>query len=153
MINADGECAKLLTNSAHDTGVVSEGEREIAHRNWWCNFHPATARIKPSERHIGRPKPAICEASVSAATMTDISESSDRRTQRQPIAGSTWRLPERVCVRCCVQHRAHNLLTGSMSARLLANRLTDILESSDRRMQSQPIAGSTWRLPGRVCVR
>ena len=39
--------------------------------------------------HIGRPKPAICEASVSAAMMTDISESSDRRTQSKPIAGST----------------------------------------------------------------
>ena len=42
---------------------------------------------KPSERHIGRPKPAICEASVSAATMTDILESSYRRTQSQPIGG------------------------------------------------------------------
>ncbi len=39
--------------------------------------------------HIGRPKPAIFEASVSAATMTDILESSDQRTQSQPIAGST----------------------------------------------------------------
>ena len=29
-----------------------------------------------------------------------------------------------VCVRCCVQHRAHNLLTRSVSARLLASRLT-----------------------------
>ena len=28
-----------------------------------------------SRGHIGRPKPAIVEASVSAATMTDISES------------------------------------------------------------------------------
>jgi len=46
----------ILTNSAHDTGVVSEGEREIAHRNWWCKFCPATAWIKPSERHIRRPK-------------------------------------------------------------------------------------------------
>ena len=32
----------------------------------WCNFRPTTARIKPS---IGRPKHAIGEASVSAATM------------------------------------------------------------------------------------
>ena len=63
---------------------MSEGEREIARRNWVCNFRPATAQIKPSERHIGRPKPAICEASVSAVTMTDISESSDRRTQSEP---------------------------------------------------------------------
>jgi hypothetical protein len=30
----------------------------------------------------------------------------------------------RVWVRCCVQHRAHNLLTCSVSAHLLANRLT-----------------------------
>jgi len=29
-----------------------------------------------------------------------------------------------VCVRCCVQHRAYNLLTCSVSARLLASRLT-----------------------------
>ena len=108
-----------LSNSAHDTGVVSEGEREIARRNWWCNFRPATARIKPSERHIGRPKPAICEASVSAATMTDILESSYRRTQSQPIGGSTWRLPERICVRCCVQHQAHNLLNRAAGNRLL----------------------------------
>ena len=43
-------------------------EREISHRNWLCNFCPGTARIKPS---IGRPKPVIDEASVSAATMTD----------------------------------------------------------------------------------
>ena len=85
----------FLTNSAHDTGVVSEGERrEIAHRNRWCDFRPATARTNPSERHIGRPKPAICEASVSSATMTDILESSYRRTQSQPIGGSMWRLPE-----------------------------------------------------------
>ena len=109
-----------LTNSAHDTGVVSEGERrEIAHRNRWCDFRPATARIKPSERHIGRPKPAICEASVSAATMTDILESSYRRTQSQPIGGSTWRLPERICVRCCVQHQAYNLLNRAAGNRLL----------------------------------
>jgi len=114
----------ILTNSAHDTGVVSEGEREIARRNWWCNIRPATARIKPSERHIGRPKPAICKASVSAATMTDISESSDRRTWSQPIAGSTWHLPKRVCMRCCVQHQARNLLTRSVSTRLLVSRLT-----------------------------
>jgi len=109
----------IMTNSAHDTGVMSEGERKIARRNWWCNFRPATARIKPSERHIGRPKPAICEASVSAAMMTDISESSDRRTRSQPIVGSTWRLPERVCVRCCVQHRVHNLLNRAAGNRLL----------------------------------
>ena len=32
-------------------------------------------------------KPAICKASVSAATMTDILESSYRRTQSQPIGG------------------------------------------------------------------
>jgi len=70
-----------LTNSAHDTGVMSEGEREIARRNWWCNFCPATTRIKLSKRHIGRPKPAICKASVSTTTMTEISESSDWRTQ------------------------------------------------------------------------
>ena len=108
-----------MTNSAHDMGVVSEGEREIARTNWWCNFFPATARIKPSERHIGRPKPAICEASVSAATMRDISESSDRRTQSQPIAGSTWRLPERVYVRCCVQHQVYNLLNSAAGTRLL----------------------------------
>ncbi len=115
--------SEKLTNSAHDTGVVSEDEREITPRNWLCNFRPATAQIKPSERHIGRPKPAICEASVSAATMTDISELSDRRTRSQPIVGSTWRLLERVCVRCCVQNRAHNLLTCSVSTHLLANRL------------------------------
>jgi len=82
-------------------------------------FCPATAQIKPSERHIRRPKPAICKASVSAATMTDILESSDQRKQSQPIAGSTWRLPERVCVRCCVQHRAHNLLNRTAGTRLL----------------------------------
>jgi hypothetical protein len=112
-----------LTNSAHDTGVVSEGDREIAHRNWWCNFCPATAWIKPSisdvqTEHIGHPKPAIGKASVSAATMTDISES-NRRTQSQPIAGSTWHLPKRVCVRCCVQHRVHNLLHCAAGTRLL----------------------------------
>ena len=49
------DATATVTNSAHDTGVMSEGEREIARRNWWCNFHPATARIKPSERHIGHP--------------------------------------------------------------------------------------------------
>jgi len=76
-------------------------------------------RIKLSERHIGRPKPAICEASVSTTTMTDISESSDRRMRSQPIVGSTWCLPERVCVRCCVQHRAHNLLNRAAGNRLL----------------------------------
>ncbi len=37
-----------MTNSAHDTGVVSE--RGIVRRNWWCNFRPATARIKPNVR-------------------------------------------------------------------------------------------------------
>jgi hypothetical protein len=104
-----------LTNSAHDTGVVSEGDREIAHRNWWCNFCPATAWIKPS---IGHPKPAIGKASVSAATMTDILES-NRRTQSQPIAGSTWRLPKQVCVRCCVQYQAHNLLNCAAGIHLL----------------------------------
>jgi len=110
----------IVTNSAHDTGVVSEGERrEIAHRNRWCDFRPATARIKPSKRHIGRPKPAICEANVSAATMTDILESSYRRTQSQPIGGSTWCLPERICVRCCVQHQAYNLLNCAAGNRLL----------------------------------
>jgi len=109
-----------LTNSAHDTGVMSEGERrEIAHRNRWCDFHPATARIKPSERHIGRPKPAICEANVSAAMMTDILESSYRRTQSQPIGGSMWRLPKQICVRCCVQHQVYNLLNRAAGNRLL----------------------------------
>jgi len=93
--------------------------RAYVSRNRWCNFRPATARIKPSERHIGRPKPAICEASVSAATMTDILESSYRRTQSQPIGGSTWRLPERICVRCCVQHQAYNLLNRAAGNRLL----------------------------------
>ena len=28
--------------------------------DWWCNFHSAKAQIKPSKRHIGLPKPAIC---------------------------------------------------------------------------------------------
>jgi len=119
-----------MTNSAHDTGVVSEGEREIARRNWWCNFRPATARIKPSERHIGRPKPAICEASVSAATMTDISESSDRRTQSQPIASSTGRLPKRVCVRRCVQHRPHNMLNCAAGTLTRVNLPTFLLAGS-----------------------
>ena len=80
-----------------------------------CHFFPGTARIKPS---IGRPKPVIGEASVSAATMTDFLKL-NRRTQSQPIAGSTWRLPERVCVRCCVQHRSHNLLNCAAGTRLL----------------------------------
>ncbi len=44
LIKSRGRAVKV-TNSAHDMGVVSEGEREIARRNWWCNFRPATAQI------------------------------------------------------------------------------------------------------------
>jgi len=82
-------------------------------------FSSSNSSDKPSERYIGCPKPAICEASVSATTMTDILESSDRRTCSQPIVGSTWRLPKQVCVRCCVQHREHNLLNRAAGNRLL----------------------------------
>jgi len=51
--------------------------------------------------------------------MTDILESSDRRMQSQLIAGSTWRLPERVCMRCYVQHQVYNLLNRADGTRLL----------------------------------
>ncbi len=77
----------------------------IAQRNWRCNFRPAIARMKPSVRWKNEPARAPSRAHADVE-----SERGGRKVG--------------VCVRCCAQHRAHNLLTRSVSACLLASRLT-----------------------------
>jgi hypothetical protein len=83
-------------------------KRGIARRNWRCNFCPATARMKPSVRWKNEPVRAP------SRTHADVeSEQARKSWQKLPL-----------CARRCGQHQAHNLLTCSVSARLLANRLT-----------------------------
>jgi len=87
---------------------------------YWPSLDVRTDGLKMLRGHIERPKPAIVEASVSAAMMIDISESigascringeDDREADREVDCSTGW----------------------------LPNSL-----GSDRRARSQPIAGST----------
>jgi hypothetical protein len=95
----------LLTNGTHDTGVVSD-----------CIKGNCTKEL---------------EVQFSSSNSSDETECTLEELARMSSFSNTCRCgvgvsggKVRVCVRCCVQHRAHNLLTRSVRARLLVNRLT-----------------------------
>ena len=77
-------------------------KRGIARRNWRCNF--VEQRSDETERQLKERARSI----------------SFSNTCRCGVGASGGKVG--VCVRCCVQHRAHNLLTWSVSTSLLANR-------------------------------
>jgi len=94
----------LLTNSAHDTGVVS-GEKGNRTKELEVQFSSSNS-LDETERWLK-------ERARSNSFLN---------TCRCGVGASGGKVG--ACMRCCVQHRAYNLLTCSVSARLLVSRLT-----------------------------
>ena len=84
-----------LTNSAHDTGVVSESEKGNCMKELEVQFSLSNS-LDESERWL---KERVRSNSFS-------------NTCRCGVGASGGKVG--VCVRCCVQHRVHNLLTRSV---------------------------------------
>ena len=135
----------------------------------WCSWHRSREWTRKGDMHEGTEGEIFVEQQL-GWNRALAERTSPFKLLLEHSMPMCWSRSERggkagVCMRCCVQHREHNLLTWSVSARLVANPSNDmasprrgdcgprdlvVISLPLRRFRSLVYCRVTWALVGAI---